>query len=115
MDNFGREAVAAIADFRHALGYRTAKGTARPPRRDNAHQGPEEGRKNGPGNFSLDRRRTLERASRQTGLSFVVDCKERRSFYTAPANVAVERDFHRIDVEGQPPDAEMRSPGLKAT
>jgi len=36
---------------------------------------------------------------------FVVDGKERRNFSTAPANVAVERDFHRIDIEGVPIDA----------
>jgi len=36
---------------------------------------------------------------------FVVDLKERRYFETAPANVAAERDFHTIDVEGQAPDA----------
>lgn len=36
---------------------------------------------------------------------FVIDGKERRSFRTAPANVAAERDFHRIDVEGYEPDA----------
>jgi hypothetical protein len=36
---------------------------------------------------------------------FVIDGKEQRTFCTAPANVAVERDFHRIDVEGHPPDA----------
>jgi hypothetical protein len=31
-----RKAVAAIADFLHPLGYRTASGTASPKRRDNA-------------------------------------------------------------------------------
>jgi len=36
---------------------------------------------------------------------FVIDQKERRAFRTAPANVAAERDFHRIEVEGVPPDA----------
>jgi len=36
---------------------------------------------------------------------FVVDIKELRSFTTNPVNVAVERDFHRIDVDGHPPDA----------
>jgi hypothetical protein len=36
---------------------------------------------------------------------FVVDLKTRRTFETAPANVAAERDFHRIDVEGHSPDA----------
>jgi hypothetical protein len=36
LDNFGRKAVAAIADFLHPFGYRTASGTASPKRRDNA-------------------------------------------------------------------------------
>jgi hypothetical protein len=36
---------------------------------------------------------------------FVIDGKERRQFFTATANVAAERDFHRIEVEGVPPDA----------
>ena len=36
---------------------------------------------------------------------FVVDAKEARVFRTSPANVAAERDFNRIDVEGLPPDA----------
>src|SRR5271163_3012576 len=36
---------------------------------------------------------------------FVIDGKERRTFCTAPANVAAERDFHRIEVEGYAPDA----------
>jgi hypothetical protein len=36
---------------------------------------------------------------------FVIDGKERKSFVTAPANVAAERDFHTIDIEGHPPDA----------
>jgi Protein of unknown function (DUF4238) len=36
---------------------------------------------------------------------FVVDAKKQCTFSTNPANVAVERDFHRIDVEGQPLDA----------
>lgn len=35
---------------------------------------------------------------------FVIDGKERRTFCTAPANVAAERDFHRIEVEGHRPD-----------
>lgn len=34
----------------------------------------------------------------------VVDAKERRAFLSNPANVAVERDFHRIDVAGHRPD-----------
>src|SRR5260370_37307056 len=36
---------------------------------------------------------------------FVVDAKVRRAFIANPANVAVERDFHRIDVEDHAPDA----------
>lgn len=36
---------------------------------------------------------------------FVVDAKENRTFCTAPANVAVERDFHKIDIDGHPIDA----------
>lgn len=36
---------------------------------------------------------------------FVVDAKERRSFSTSPINVAVERDFHRIDIDGHALDA----------
>jgi hypothetical protein len=36
---------------------------------------------------------------------FVIDGKEQRSFCTAPANVAAERDFNRIEVDGYPPDA----------
>ena len=35
---------------------------------------------------------------------FVVDAKERRSFYTWIGNIAVELDFHRIDAPGQPLD-----------
>jgi hypothetical protein len=35
---------------------------------------------------------------------FVIDGKEHRSFSTAPANVAAERDFHRIKIEGYEPD-----------
>jgi hypothetical protein len=35
---------------------------------------------------------------------FVIDGKEHRSFPTAPANVAAERDFHRIEIEGYEPD-----------
>jgi hypothetical protein len=31
---------------------------------------------------------------------FVIDAKERRCFRTSPANVAAERDFHKIDAEG---------------
>jgi len=44
-------------------------------------------------------------ANREKPKLFVVDAKERRSFSTSPANVAVERDFHRIDIDGLAPDA----------
>jgi Protein of unknown function (DUF4238) len=40
---------------------------------------------------------------------FVIDGKEHRSFPTAPANVAAERDFHRIEIEGYEPDALEKS------
>lgn len=36
---------------------------------------------------------------------FVIDGKDHRSFFAATANIAAERDFHRIEVEGIPPDA----------
>lgn len=42
---------------------------------------------------------------RQKPKLFVVDLKERRSFATNPKNIAVERDFHAIDVEGLASDA----------
>ena len=35
---------------------------------------------------------------------FAVDTKKKRSFWTPPANVAVEHDFHTIEAPGQPPD-----------
>lgn len=35
---------------------------------------------------------------------FVVDAKEHRAFSANPKNVAVERDFHAVDVEGLPSD-----------
>jgi hypothetical protein len=40
---------------------------------------------------------------------FVIDGKEHKSFCTAPANVAAERDFHRIEVEGYESDALEKS------
>ncbi len=43
-------------------------------------------------------------ADRDKPRLFVVDAKERRAFLSNPANVAVERDFHRIDVAGHRPD-----------
>jgi hypothetical protein len=36
---------------------------------------------------------------------FVIDGKEHRSFPTAPANVAAQRDFHRVEIDGYEPDA----------
>src|SRR5262245_18553361 len=37
---------------------------------------------------------------RQNPKLFVVDLKAARSFWSAPANVAAERDFNRIDADG---------------
>jgi hypothetical protein len=39
------------------------------------------------------------------GQCFVVDASTRNSFTTSPGNIAAERDFNRIDLEGVPPDA----------
>lgn len=36
---------------------------------------------------------------------FVVDLRKRAAFHAHPRNVAAERDFHAIDVDGHPPDA----------
>jgi Protein of unknown function (DUF4238) len=36
---------------------------------------------------------------------FVIDGVEKRAFTTRPRNVAAERDFNRVDLEGVPPDA----------
>lgn len=36
---------------------------------------------------------------------FVVDARRRAAFTTSPANVAQERDFHRVDLDGHPIDA----------
>jgi hypothetical protein len=36
---------------------------------------------------------------------FVVDRKEASSFFTHPKNVAAQRDFHRVEVNGIPTDA----------
>jgi hypothetical protein len=44
-------------------------------------------------------------ADREKPKLFVVDLETRSTFETAPANVAAERDFHKIDLEGHPPDA----------
>ncbi|WP_146030267.1 DUF4238 domain-containing protein [Methylocella silvestris] len=44
-------------------------------------------------------------SNREKPRLFAVDFKERRIFSPNPKNVAAERDFHTIDVEGRPPDA----------
>jgi Protein of unknown function (DUF4238) len=44
-------------------------------------------------------------ANRDDPKLYVVDLKECKNFTTNPINVAVERDFHRIDVDGHEPDA----------
>jgi hypothetical protein len=44
-------------------------------------------------------------ANRDKPRLFVVDLQTRRTFETSPANVAAERDFHRIDIDGHSPDA----------
>jgi len=36
---------------------------------------------------------------------FVIDGKTEKTFSTHPQNVAQERDFHRVDIEGHEPDA----------
>ncbi len=38
------------------------------------------------------------------GQLFVLDLETGNSFRTSPKNVAVKRDFNRVDVEGKPPD-----------
>lgn len=44
-------------------------------------------------------------SGRKDGTLHVLDLKERRSFRTSPLNVAVEKDFKRVDIEGKPLDA----------
>lgn len=39
------------------------------------------------------------------GQFFVLDVECGRAFRTSPANVAAERDFNRVDIEGRSPDA----------
>jgi hypothetical protein len=54
----------------------------------------------------------LDRAKPQL---YVIDGKDQRTFRTAPANVAAERDFHRIEVDGYKPDAlESRLSGFES-
>jgi len=43
-------------------------------------------------------------ANRDKPRLFVVDGKEGKSFTTGPENVALERDFHTVDVAGMAPD-----------
>jgi hypothetical protein len=38
------------------------------------------------------------------GKFYVIDIQSRTCFRTSPNNVAAERDFNRVDVEGEPPD-----------
>lgn len=42
---------------------------------------------------------------RKDGTLHVLDLKAQRTFRTTPLNVAVEKDFKRIDIDGKPPDA----------
>jgi hypothetical protein len=44
-------------------------------------------------------------ADRSKPKLFVVDAKEMRSFETNPKNIAAERDFHAIDIDGVARDA----------
>jgi hypothetical protein len=54
-------------------------------------------------------------ANPKTPRLFVIDGKDHRSFYTSTANVAAERDFHRIEAEGVPPDTlEMAFSGFES-
>jgi Protein of unknown function (DUF4238) len=41
----------------------------------------------------------------ETGMLFVIDRPSKKSFRTPPKNVAAERDFNRVDVEGMDPNA----------
>jgi len=42
---------------------------------------------------------------KKDGKFYVYDVEGRRFFVTSPGNVAAERDFNRVDIEGHPPDA----------
>ena len=44
-------------------------------------------------------------ADRDNPMLFVIDANRKYLFTTGPANVAAERDFHRVDAEGIEPDA----------
>lgn len=39
------------------------------------------------------------------GQFYVIDRKRNHTFRTSPINVAAQRDFNRVDIEGHPPDA----------
>jgi hypothetical protein len=41
----------------------------------------------------------------------VIDGKDKRSFHASPRDVAFKKDFHRIEVDGYPPDALEKSFG----
>jgi Protein of unknown function (DUF4238) len=47
----------------------------------------------------------LRAFTNQNGQLFVVDAKQKKHFLTSPQNVAAERDFNRVDVEGMDPHA----------
>lgn len=42
---------------------------------------------------------------RKDGVLYVLDVKTRRAFRTSPLNVAVAKDFKRVNIEGRSPDA----------
>lgn len=43
--------------------------------------------------------------NKKDGRFFVLNIKDGISFRTSPLNVAIERDFNKVDIEGQPSDA----------
>jgi hypothetical protein len=44
-------------------------------------------------------------SGKKNGKFFVLDVSSERVFRTSPKNVAAERDFNRVDIEGKAPDA----------
>src|SRR6476620_3391639 len=48
---------------------------------------------------------SVESGSKKQRELFVFDAVDRKRFRTAPANVALERDFNTVDSEGHAPDA----------
>jgi hypothetical protein len=48
---------------------------------------------------------SVESGSKKQRELFVFDAVDRKRFRTAPANVALERDFNTVDLEGHAPDA----------